>query len=81
VRFIPSPDRRAEVLARVARVLAGAGQHGQAARVAEQAEAATRSITSPDRHPEVLAQVVEALARAGQHEQAEAATRSIIDPY
>ncbi len=80
IRSITGPDRQAGALAQVARALAGAGQHEQAARVARQAEAVARSITDPDPHAGALAQVAGALAGAGQHEQAEAVARSITSP-
>jgi len=74
---IPDPDRRADAMVRVARTLADAGQHQQAATVAGEAEAAARSITGLYRREAALARVAEALAGAGQHQQAEAVARSI----
>lgn len=56
---------QARTLARVAEVLAGAGQYQQAAAAAGQAERVAGSITDPARQAQVLAQVAEVLARTG----------------
>ncbi len=77
---ITDPDRQAQALAEVARTLAEAGQHEQAAAMASQAETVARSITDPDRQARALTEVAGALAEAGQHEQAETVARSITDP-
>ena len=69
-RSITDPDRQASALTAVARALAQAGQHEQAAVVAAQAESVARSITDPDRQASALTAVAQALAQAGQHEQA-----------
>ena len=67
----PTRTRQADALARVAEVLAEAGQ-------GQQAEVAARFITDPDgRRPGPGGG---ALAEAGQHQQAEAAARSITNP-
>ena len=78
---IPDLDRRAKALVLVAGVLAEAGQHEEAARIAGQAEAALRSIAGLDRRTEAMVGVAEVLARAGQYQQAEAVARSITSPH
>jgi lipopolysaccharide biosynthesis regulator YciM len=79
-RSITDPDRRALVLTAVARALAQAGQHEQAAQLADRAETAARSITDPDRQAQALAAVARVLAQAGQHEQGVEVACSITDP-
>jgi tetratricopeptide (TPR) repeat protein len=74
---ITDPDRQACALAYVARALAVAGEHQEAAAVAEQAEIVARSIVLPGRRGYVVALAVSALARAGKHRQAETVARSI----
>jgi hypothetical protein len=81
-RSITSPDKRARALAEVARALAEAGQHEQAASMASHAETVTRAITGGYAPVQALAvvAVARALAEAGQHEQAETIARSITRP-
>ena len=83
-----SPKWQAVTLAQVAQALAEAGQHEQAARVADQAETIARSLTSPHEQADALAQVAQTLAEAGLHEQAarvadqaETIARSLTSPH
>ena len=68
------------MLADLAEGAAGAGDMQRAQVLAEQAEAAARSITDPDRQAQVLADLAGAAARAGDLDRAQALARSITNP-
>ena len=76
----PAAGQWASVLADLAEAAAEAGDLDRAQALAEQAEAAARSITDPDRQAEALAGVAAAMARAGDLDRAQALARSINDP-
>jgi hypothetical protein len=87
INTITDPEVRPPALARVAVALIRAHRHEEAAAIAEQAEAAARSITTPGGQALSLAQVARALGSAGQHHQAaglarqaESLTRSLAGP-
>src|SRR5690606_26017692 len=79
VHSVGRPCDRARALAAMAQAAAASGDHGEARRLAVEAERAADAVTTPERREWALAGVVGALAAAGDAERAERIARGITD--